>query len=621
MKQLYREFTLIMRGVGVLHKLAPWNLLAKCIRSICNAAIPFANLYFSAEIIDALVAKRPLKQLLMLVALTLAVNLILVMTSKKMDEINYRKWNEFYPRYNLSIGKKAQSLTYEKIEDVNTHLMIKSLDDAMKIGDYGLIKLHSRIPLFIENMLKVLFSGGYIISAVITKTGSFNSTAQSFVNSYLADAIFVVLIAISAVACIYANKRNSYVTYEHLGRLSKVNRILDFYVNHYLDGHKAGKDIRLYHQNKLILDELNSAGQKSTEIVNDLNTEVFKSNTLITLANFALILYTYLYVGIKSVSGAFAVGSIVKYSGGVLQFAAAFSGTMNAFSQLRANIKYLQDYFDFIDLPSEQIKNDSTIPFDRKRAVIEARNVSFKYPGSDEYILKNVSFIINSREKAAIVGKNGSGKTTLVKLLCRLYEPTDGVILYNGIDIRNYNIDEYRKNLGVVFQDFKLFSFTIGQNVASDVEFDRAQATKCLEKSGFGKRLSDLKDGINSYLYKDFDEHGIEISGGEAQKIALARALYKNPPLIILDEPTSALDPIAEADIYEKFGEIVDCKTSIFISHRLSSCHFCDKILVFADGRIVEQGTHRELLNNHNSQYARLYNAQAKYYNSNAAER
>lgn len=219
-----------------------------------------------------------------------------------------------------------------------------------------------------------------------------------------------------------------------------------------------------------------------------------------------------------------------------------------------------------------------------------------------------------------IAGKNGSGKTTMVKLLCSLYQPTDGVILYNGIDIRNYNIDEYRKNLGVVFQDFKLFSFTIGQNVASDVEFDRAQATKCLEKSGFGKRLSGLKDGINSYLYKDFDEHGIEISGGEAQKIALARALYINPPLIILDEPTSALDPIAEADIYEKFGEIVDCKTSIFISHRLSSCHFCDKILVFADGRIVEQGTHRELLNNHNSQYARLYNAQAKYYNSNAAE-
>lgn len=614
MKQLREDFILILRGVGVLHRLSPWNLLAKCVRSVCNAALPFVNLYLSAAILDALAAAALPSEILVLVVITLTSNLFLVLLSKEMDAINYRKWNEFYMRYNFSIGEQAQSLPYEKVEDVKTHLMIKNIDDAMKIGNYGLIKLHSRIPLFVEHLLRVCFSVGFILSAIIQKADHTQTLLQEYANSYFADAALILLIVLAAVACIFSNKRIAVCSYDHLGRLSKSNRIFDYYINHYLDSHKAGKDIRLYHQDRLILDEIDTVGAHNSGVVDDLNREIFKSTFWILITNFFLVLYTYFYIGLKSMTGVFAVGSIIKYSGGVLQFANAFSDMMDAFSQLRANVRYQRDYFRFIDLPMEQQGNMGEPLSKYQECKIEVNHVSFRYPGTDEYVLRDVSFTIEPGEKIAIVGRNGSGKTTMIKLLCRLYDPTEGEIRCNGIDIREYNISEYRSLLGVVFQDFKLFSFTLGQNVAACVKFDGKKVESCLKKAGLEKRLHTMEKGIDTYLFKDFDENGIEISGGEAQKIALARALYKETPLIILDEPTAALDPIAEAEIYEKFGEIVGAKTALFISHRLSSCRFCDKILVFSDKMLAQQGSHEALLQETEGCYAKLWNAQAQYY-------
>ena len=203
-------------------------------------------------------------------------------------------------------------------------------------------------------------------------------------------------------------------------------------------------------------------------------------------------------------------------------------------------------------------------------------------------------------------------KTTFIKLLCRLYEPTEGQILLNGIDIRYYDYKDYAQLFSVVFQDFNLFSFSIAENVASGKDFDAEKVTNCLERSGFGERLAKMQKGINTNIYQHNDE-GVEISGGEAQKIAIARALYKDAPLVILDEPTSALDPISEYEIYRHFDEMVQDKTSIYISHRMSSCRFCDNILVFDDGQIVEQGSHEQLVNN-KGLYSELWHAQAQYY-------
>ena len=212
------------------------------------------------------------------------------------------------------------------------------------------------------------------------------------------------------------------------------------------------------------------------------------------------------------------------------------------------------------------------------------------------------------------MGENGSGKTTFIKLLCRLYDPQQGQILLNGIDIRKYNYRDYMNIFSVVFQDFRLLSQTIGANVAGSADYDRARAEKALIDAGFGERLETLPKGMDTMLYKNFDDEGVEPSGGEAQKIAIARALYKDAPFIILDEPTAALDPIAEAEIYEKFNEISGDRTAIYISHRLSSCKFCDEIAVFDKGMVIQQGKHEDLLKDPDGKYSELWNAQAQYY-------
>ena len=232
----------------------------------------------------------------------------------------------------------------------------------------------------------------------------------------------------------------------------------------------------------------------------------------------------------------------------------------------------------------------------------------------DTYALKDISLKFKIGQRLAVVGMNGSGKTTFIKLLCRLYDPTEGEILLNGIDIRKYDYREYMSIFSVVFQDFKLLSFSLGQNVAANKEFDDVKASNCLNGAGFGERLLKLSLGLETFLYKDFDKKGVEVSGGEAQKIALARALYKDASFIVLDEPTAALDPIAEYEIYSRMNEIVGNKTAVFISHRLSSCRFCNDIAVFHEGRLIQRGNHDKLVSDNNGKYYELWNAQAQYY-------
>lgn len=263
--------------------------------------------------------------------------------------------------------------------------------------------------------------------------------------------------------------------------------------------------------------------------------------------------------------------------------------------------------------------NQGTLPVkknctDEYKIEIEFKNVSFKYPHTENYVIKNLNLKLSTGKSFAIVGRNGSGKTTMIKLLLRLYVPTEGQITLNGIDIQEYQYNDYIDIFGVVFQDFKIFSFSLGQNVSARMCYDQSKAKACLAKAGFSDRLANMSKDLDTCLYKDFEEDGVEISGGEAQKIALARALYKDAPFIILDEPTAALDPIAEYEIYSKFNEIVENKTAIYISHRLSSCRFCQNIIVFDNGQIVQSGSHEELVTDENGKYYELWHAQAQYY-------
>ncbi|MDE7285099.1 MAG: ABC transporter ATP-binding protein/permease [Lachnospiraceae bacterium] len=337
----------------------------------------------------------------------------------------------------------------------------------------------------------------------------------------------------------------------------------------------------------------------------------FIDRTLETVTNLVL----YLYIGAKAYIGTFGVGNFFLYTGAVDRFLRAVSDLGGSISSLRQNNDYLIELYRYLDLPDDMYRGTLSVEKrEDNKFEIEFRNVSFRYPGSDTYALKNVSFKFRIGERLAFVGMNGSGKTTFVKLLCRLYDPTEGQILLKGIDISKYNYDEYVKLFSVVFQDYFTFAFSLGENVSAKQDYDAEKVWSCLKKVGVGDKFSETERGLDTPLGFAYQNDGVEISGGEAQKVALARALYKDAPYIILDEPTAALDPIAEAEVYSKFNEIVEDKTAIYISHRLSSCRLADKILVFHDGEIVQQGSHDQLVTDTSGKYYELWNAQAQYY-------
>ena len=318
---------------------------------------------------------------------------------------------------------------------------------------------------------------------------------------------------------------------------------------------------------------------------------------------------------LKALGGAFPIGFVVQYVGAISQFSDSLHKLAVCLTVLYKNAEYLELTYSFLDIPNR--KYMGTIPVEKRddnEYEFEFRDVSFRYPGSEAYALRHLNFRFKLGTKLAVVGRNGSGKTTMIKLLCRLYDPTEGEILLNGINIQKYDYEEYMSLFSVVFQDYQLFSFTLGENVASQMHYDKEKAERCLDQAGFSDRLHELPNGLDTYLNQDFDQSGVELSGGEAQKVALARALYKDAPFVVLDEPTAALDPLAEYEIYTRFNDMVGSKTAVYISHRLSSCRFCDEIAVFQDGALVQYGEHSKLLADEDGPYYALWNAQAQYY-------
>lgn len=256
------------------------------------------------------------------------------------------------------------------------------------------------------------------------------------------------------------------------------------------------------------------------------------------------------------------------------------------------------------------------IPVPHDRIDIEFKNVSFRYPNAENDTIRNISFRIRPGEKVALVGINGAGKTTIVKLLCGLYLPTEGEILLNGHPVNDYNIREYYSLFSAVFQDINLMPISIAENIACTTDkanIDRSRVMRALEEAGIGEKIKSLKDGIDTLYNKEVNPEAADFSGGEKQKLALARAIYLSRPMLVLDEPTSALDPIAENEMYLQFDKITENQTALFISHRLASTRFCDKILHLENGKIIEEGTHAQLMEK-GGKYAEMFRLQSQYY-------
>jgi ATP-binding cassette subfamily B protein len=315
--------------------------------------------------------------------------------------------------------------------------------------------------------------------------------------------------------------------------------------------------------------------------------------------------------------------AIVTKEIGLGDFAATFNGATSISTSvfaitsqfaisIRENGLYVEKFRKFLNAKEKMVSGTNTTVFE-KPVTIRFENVSFKYPGTEKYVLKNINLELTPYKKIALVGYNGAGKTTLTNLLLRLYDVTEGVITINGVDIREWDISEYHRNFAAVFQDFSLFGATIGENISMNDAPDKKQAEEALKAANFDRELA---DGMDSILLREFDDDGVSVSGGEAQKIAIARAFYKECPFAILDEPSANLDPVAEYNLNKAMTEASDNKSVIFISHRLSTTVHADRIYVMEKGRIIESGSHEELMKK-NGTYAYMFNLQAEKYRDN----
>ena len=380
--------------------------------------------------------------------------------------------------------------------------------------------------------------------------------------------------------------------------------------------YQNGKDVRIYGSQEL----MRQYGLENLELPEDaenlrrIRACKGKSGFCQVISGQILEGASYMIVGILAIAGYVTIGNVLRYAGCLRNLFHELDCLAKDIPELFLNIRKHMSTMEMLEMENEMYQG--SLPLEKRsdgEYHIEFRHVSFRYPGSEQYALKDFSIKIKAGEKLAIVGMNGSGKTTMIKLLCRLYDPDEGEILLNGVDIRKIRQEEYLKLFSVVFQDFKLFSLPLGENVAVCCDYDGERIKQCLQAAGFGERLAKMPQGVETYLYKDYED-GVEVSGGEAQKIAIARAVCKDAPFVLLDEPTAALDPLSEYEIYTSFDRIVGSKTAVYISHRLASCRFCQRIAVFEEGRLVQTGNHEELLADKAGRYRELWEAQAQYY-------
>ena len=601
----------IRKVLSLIHRLRRGYISLVFISRVIAAAQPFVGIIFSSKIIDLLIQRAPasliMKYALILVTSTAILN-ALEWGLKAFITVGEQVLNE---KINQMISEKTCRIDYDILEKHETLDMIKKAQEGMNSRG-GIQSFCSNLAAGIQNIVTIIYSIILLVPVFIPAPSAGLTGIGNFVNKWYSVFILILAIGINTVMNMLERKLEAKVQQSFFERNVVWNRRYSYWFTMVFN-YSLGKYIRLYDMQKMLSAKVGQASDNMENEFYTLRDKLLKISWIPIVVNVILQFVTYAYVGLKAVFKLISVGDSMKYVGAYTNLAQSVQNIAGIFTELDIESKYLAYFYDYMAI--ENKRYEGTIPTEKRDDnvfEIEFRDVSFKYLNTETYALRHVNQKITLGSKTAVVGKNGAGKTTFIKLLCRLYEPTEGQILLNGVDIRYYDYKDYAKLFGVVFQDFNLFSATIGENVASSDEYDEKLVIECLDKAGFGERLAKMPDGIRTNIYQ-YEENGVEISGGEAQKLAIARALYKNAPFVILDEPTSALDPVAEYEIYQHFDQMVQDKTSIYISHRMSSCRFCDNILVFDEGQIIESGSHEKLMKE-GGLYSQLWNAQAQYY-------
>ena len=570
------------------------------------ATLPYLSLFFSARILNLLLAKS-YRACLYTVVVFLLTQYGLGLFEKICRQYLDGQKELCLARTEQKITAKALELEFEKFEKTETMDAIRRTNvSSMGSGNVGdqLIVIHT----LITSLLSVLYALFFLLRLFLLS----DSSRNNFFTSSFSMLALLLLCGVQLALSSRINRRSTQKKIELNQGNDHSNSVANYLVNVMLEERRAD-DIRIGHLDHFLDVQFGKAMEHFLPMYLDFarfSAITDGKNALLSLlSNFA----AYLVIGARALYGVLPIGDVLLYAGSVTRAMSDLQTFLATGSEFDYINSYLSTYEDFIAQPS--MAYDGTLPIEKRddgQYEFAFHDVSFSYPGTNIPVLEHVTLSFAVGEKTALVGRNGAGKTTLIKLLCRLYEPTSGYITLNGIDIRKYSYKEYTQAFSVVFQDFHLFSLPLDENIAAGTEIDEAALQSSLAKVGLTDRVQQLPQGVRTRLYNN-NGSGVDLSGGETQRTAIARALYKDAPFVILDEPTAALDPIAEAEIYEQFSQMISGKTAVYISHRMSSCKFCDRIVVLDHGRIAEDGTHDTLLANHGI-YANLYETQAQYY-------
>lgn len=594
-----RFLTMVSQGN---HRVLFWLLGS----AFAAATLPYLSLFFSARILNLLLAKS-YRACLYTVVVFLLTQYGLGLFEKICRQYLDGQKELCLARTEQKITAKALELEFEKFEKTETMDAIRRTNvSSMGSGNVGdqLIVIHT----LIASLLSVLYALFFLLRLFLLS----DSSRNNFFTSSFSMLALLLLCGVQLALSSRINRRSTQKKIELNQGNDHSNSVANYLVNVMLEERRAD-DIRIGHLDHFLDVQFGKAMEHFLPMYLDFarfSAITDGKNALLSLlSNFA----AYLVIGARALYGVLPIGDVLLYAGSVTRAMSDLQTFLATGSEFDYINSYLSTYEDFIAQPS--MAYDGTLPIEKRddgQYEFAFHDVSFSYPGTNIPVLEHVTLSFAVGEKTALVGRNGAGKTTLIKLLCRLYEPTSGYITLNGIDIRKYSYKEYTQAFSVVFQDFHLFSLPLDENIAAGTEIDEAALQSSLAKVGLTDRVQQLPQGVRTRLYNN-NGSGVDLSGGEVQRTAIARALYKDAPFVILDEPTAALDPIAEAEIYEQFSQMTAGKTAVYISHRMSSCKFCDRIIVLDHGRIAEDGTHDTLLANHGI-YANLYETQAQYY-------
>lgn len=566
-------------------KICPYLYFSTLLDSMLSVAQTLIYVFMPKYIIDALVTDKAWTDILLIITvyigLIATVKIINLLTRPWVNSCTNRSGIDTVSHY-MELSAHTQYSIFETAEYRNNFQSVMSMVRGETAADFCAAIVSAGVSLLIYTV--------YIASL---------------------NPIILLIVLLVVVSNTVVKMRLNRLEEKTIPDFKRNSREFS-YINDTFSNFDNAKEVRINQCRELFNKKYNENIWERWKLNTSYGRKKFLLNTCLHIADAIRLVSVYGYAGYMTWNGLISLGSFTVYAASVINFSNAFSKLINAVLDVGLAVRFVPRYCEIKTLAQESDSVDMSWRADRPLE-IKFENVSFRYPNTSQMVLENINLTISDGCKLAIVGENGAGKTTFIKLLCRLYSPTSGQITLNGINIENIPREIYAGLLSVVFQDYKLFSFDVVDNIVLNSKLEEEKLEDVIGKSDLRSKIDSLPNDIHTYINREFDEHGVEFSGGEMQKLALARAYYKGSPIVILDEPTAALDPKSELNLYEHFQSIIDDKSAIFISHRLASTAFCDRIVVFSAGQIVELGTHKELLDL-NGIYANMWKVQAELY-------